>query len=110
MPDGLGRLKSQADFRRVFRDGRRLSIGPLVFWWLPGGSNEIRLGVVISKKTAKLATRRNYLRRVLRHLLMAMAKNWGDRPTGDMVVMIVSNSSRPTVEFEESSQQWLKKF
>ena len=110
MASALGRLKSQADFSRVFRSGGRLKISPLVFWHLPGEANQVRLGIVISKKTAPLATRRNYLRRVLRHLFQLTTKSWGERLVGDTVVMVVENAEHPAASFDNSIQQWLKKF
>ncbi len=47
--------------------------------------NVARLGLIVSKKTAKLATQRNYMRRVMRELFRL---NQHKLPTIDLVIQI----------------------
>ena len=47
--------------------------------------NVARLGLIMSKKTAKLATQRNYMRRVMRELFRL---NQHKLPTIDLVIQI----------------------
>lgn len=60
------RLTRKADFERVYRRGRRLRINDLLVSFLPTKNEASRLGFIVSKKISKKATRRNYIKRVLR--------------------------------------------
>lgn len=71
-PDGgrvrfprTARLLSQAQFDRVYQQGRKL-VGPgLVAWVLPSGAPSSRLGLSVSRKVGG-AVARNRVKRVLR--------------------------------------------
>ncbi|MDP3087624.1 MAG: ribonuclease P protein component [Methylotenera sp.] len=54
------------DFSSVFNFRKRISSQYLVMHYQPNSLQHARLGLVIGKKTAKLAVSRNYMRRVLR--------------------------------------------
>ncbi len=54
------------DFSSVFNFRKRIATPHLAFHYLPSQDKQARLGLVVSKKTAKLAVHRNYMRRVLR--------------------------------------------
>jgi ribonuclease P protein component len=56
------------DFSSVFNFRKRLSSQYLAMHYQPNTLQHARLGLVIGKKTAKLAVTRNYMRRVLREL------------------------------------------
>ncbi|MGB2833689.1 MAG: ribonuclease P protein component [Methylotenera sp.] len=66
------RLEKQAkmiktdDFSSVFNFRKRISTQYLAMHYLPNTYLRPRLGLVVGKKTAKLAVSRNYMRRVLR--------------------------------------------
>ena len=54
------------DFSSVFNFRKRFSLKYLVMHYQPNSVQRARLGLVVGKKTAKLAVSRNYMRRVLR--------------------------------------------
>jgi ribonuclease P protein component len=54
------------DFSSVFNFRKRISSQYLAIHYQPNALQHARLGLVIGKKTAKLAVSRNYMRRVLR--------------------------------------------
>jgi len=54
------------DFSSVFNFRKRISTQYLAMHYQPNLHNRARLGLVVGKKTAKLAVSRNYMRRVLR--------------------------------------------
>ena len=54
------------DFSSVFNFRKRISAKHLVMHYQPNVLQHPRLGLVVGKKTAKLAVSRNYMRRVLR--------------------------------------------
>jgi ribonuclease P protein component len=68
----LYRLVKQAkmiktdDFSSVFNFRKRFSLQYLAMHYQPNTLQRPRLGLVVGKKTAKLAVSRNYMRRVLR--------------------------------------------
>jgi ribonuclease P protein component len=68
----LYRLVKQAkmiktdDFSSVFNFRKRFSLQHLAMHYQPNTLQRPRLGLVVGKKTAKLAVSRNYMRRVLR--------------------------------------------
>ena len=54
------------DFSSVFNFRKRISTQYLAIHYQPNSQQRARLGLVVGKKTAKLAVSRNYMRRVLR--------------------------------------------
>ena len=54
------------DFSSVFNFRKRISLQYLAMHYQPNAQQRPRLGLVVGKKTAKLAVSRNYMRRVLR--------------------------------------------
>ena len=56
------------DFSSVFNFRKRIASNYFVIRFKPNALNKPRLGLIVAKKTAKLAVNRNYMRRVLREL------------------------------------------
>ncbi len=56
------------DFSSVFNFRKRINTPYLAMHYQPNAHQRARLGLVVSKKIAKLAVSRNYMRRVLREL------------------------------------------
>jgi ribonuclease P protein component len=60
------KLLKTDEFSSVFNFRKRISAHYLVMHYLPNTQEQARLGLVVGKKTSKLAVNRNYMRRVLR--------------------------------------------
>jgi ribonuclease P protein component len=73
------------DFSSVFNLRKRISQQHLVMRYRINDKSNPRLGLIVSKKTAKLAVQRNYMRRVLRELFRV---NQHHLPTVDLIVQI----------------------
>lgn len=73
------------DFSSVFNFRKRISHQHLVLRYRVNDTNVARLGLIVSKKTAKLAVQRNYMRRVMRELFRL---NQHHLPTVDLIVQI----------------------
>jgi ribonuclease P protein component len=62
------RLLKTDDFSSVFNFRKRISGETLVINYRNSAYHHARLGLVVSKKVAKLSVERNYMRRVLKEL------------------------------------------
>lgn len=60
------RLLKTEEFSSVFALRRLSSKAAVQVWQMPNGLPHPRLGLVVAKKTAKRANRRNYMKRVVR--------------------------------------------
>lgn|SRR3989344_3998479 len=84
------RVRQQRDFDNVYKRGRAVS-GPLFnLRFAPNRQTHSRLAFVISKKTEKLATRRNLAKRRLRSMFKEALNNI--KPGVDIVVLIKRNA------------------
>jgi len=97
LPSAL-RLKKQADFKRVLDAGLKRRFDNFLVFFRPSDLAMSRLGMVVSKKVAKQAVRRNKLRRQISQLFYPTFKQWDFPTKGDMVVMVLAN---PTQGWEE---------
>ena len=73
------RLRSQPEFQRVFQ-GKRLGSREFVLYYR--SAPIAKLGIIISKKNVKLATRRNRIKRVVREWYRL-----NDRPEQELIVI-----------------------
>ena len=73
------------DFSSVFNFRKRISNKFLVMRFKPNELAHPRLGLIVAKKTAKLAINRNYMRRVLRELFRL---NQHDIASLDLVIQV----------------------
>jgi ribonuclease P protein component len=80
------RLTRSRDFDRLYRKGQRIKIGELLIFYQPNRFSVTRLGFVVSKKVAAKASRRNYLKRVLRAAFAALPSSL--KISYDMIVSI----------------------
>ncbi len=62
----LAKMIKTDDFSSVFNFRKRISTEHLAIHYQPNMHERARFGLVVGKKTAKLAVSRNYMRRVLR--------------------------------------------
>ena len=73
------------DFSSVFNLRKRIASQHLVMRYRLNEVNLPRLGLIVSKKTAKFAVQRNYMRRVLRELFRLNQHNF---PMIDLVIQV----------------------
>ncbi len=73
------------DYSSVFNLRKRIASTYLVIRFKQNDCNHPRLGLIVAKKTAKLAVNRNYMRRVLRELFRL---NQHTLPALDLVVQV----------------------
>ena len=86
------KLVKTDDFSSVFNLRKRIANRYLVIRYRPNHKNTARLGLIVSKKTAKLAVQRNYMRRVLRELFRL---NQHQLPAMDVVVQVQKVFKKP---------------
>lgn len=60
------RLTERTDFERLFREGVRQNAGGFLFYVARRDSGPARLGIVISRRHARLAATRNAVKRIIR--------------------------------------------
>ena len=80
------------DFSSVFNLRKRIANRHLVIRYKANEHNIPRLGLIVAKKTAKLAVQRNYMRRVLRELFRL---NQQHLPEVDLVVQVQKTFEKP---------------
>ena len=93
------KLVKTDDFSSVFNLRKRVANKHLVLRYRPNNNNAARLGLIVAKKTAKLAVKRNYMRRVLRELFRLKQHQL---PAVDMVIQVQKAFEKP--EFVEVKQ------
>ena len=97
------RLKSSADFQRVYDDGRRAGDAHLLLFALPSPSAVTRAGFSVSRKHGN-AVRRNRLKRLLRE---AFRLNRHRLPAGFDFVLIPRQRDDSTLHDFAASLQTL---
>jgi len=60
------RLTSPEEFKTVFKKAKKLNFREFTVYILANGCSESRLGLAISKKSAKKAVSRNLIKRIIR--------------------------------------------
>ncbi len=86
MGDSDWRLKDAASFDAVFKGNRfRVSSPAFLFLAMENNLEQCRLGMVIGKKSIKLATHRNRTKRAIREHFRQQFKNF--TPTIDLIVL-----------------------
>ena len=89
------------DFSSVFNLRNRIANKHLVMRYRVNDNNIARLGLIVSKKTAKLAVQRNYMRRIMRELFRL---NQHNLPAMDLVIQIQNFFGR--TEFLEIKKEF----
>jgi len=111
MLKAVNRLKKKADFQRLYREGTKLRIGPLL---VIKGANTLslaRFGVVVSKKVSNKAVVRNKIRRSLSALLEPFQENqkFSGQDFIFQVVEFPDLTERPHHYFAPFVEQWSKR-
>ncbi len=78
------RLTKNREFKQVMSQGLRLADGLMAWFFLPG-SNQTKIGIVISSKVAPRAHKRNQIKRWLRGFWQ---KGLNQLPVGRLVVLV----------------------
>ena len=73
------RLLKTDDFSSVFALRRLKSRPDIQLWHKPNGLGHPRLGLVVAKKTARRANRRNYMKRTLREWFGAVGADYAEK-------------------------------
>jgi ribonuclease P protein component len=101
------RLQKKTDFDRVYKKGKRLKFGSLLIGYLPNNFSCLRLGFVVSKKISNKATRRNYLKRVMRATFSDLLKE--TNLSYDVIVsLLVDPSQSDRIQKTENSSLKVK--
>ncbi len=85
------RLHKRKDFLRIYSQGKRIYAATLVAYFLPNKLDEHRLGVTVSRKIGKAATR-NRIKRRIRELFRTSKSP--DTPCFDIVVNVRKAAAR----------------
>lgn len=105
------KLLKTDDFSSVFNLRKRIASAYLVIRFKPNLLNRPRLGLVVGKKTAKLAVHRNYMKRVLREFFRLSQHQL---PSLDLVVQVQKKFQKTEFmqikqEFEQLKQKLINK-
>lgn len=84
------RLRTPAEFTRVFKSGRRCGDGCFLVIAAPAQGPQPRLGLAVSRKVSKRAVQRNRIKRLVRE---SFRKHSADLPSLDIVVMARSGAA-----------------
>jgi ribonuclease P protein component len=100
------RLKKQADFLRVFKEGKRRNYESISVTQLTNSLGVPRFAVVVSKKVSKKAVVRNKIRRSV----LAILEPYQRLPLSEDVVITITrlpnNPSSPYRYFQPIIKQW----
>jgi ribonuclease P protein component len=81
------KLKNRKDFQKVYREGKVISSGKVVFRFFKSGLPQTRIGIVVGKAMASKSTRRNRLKRILRE---SIRQYYGQiKPNYDIIISLV---------------------
>lgn len=91
------RLKKEKDFQRVFDRGRFINSDLISVRFLANGTDDTRVGFIVSKKVSKKAVLRNKVKRMLRE---TMRENM-ERMKGGFDMIITAKSKMSKTQPEE---------
>jgi len=101
------RLKGQAEFSRILKEGQRSRGQFLVIAATPRQTKAPRVGIIVSKKVAKKAVDRNRIRRIVSHLFSHV---FTATPKFDVVVHVTGLPAATVFNsYETEIQAWQKK-
>lgn len=90
------RLRSERDYRRVYRDGSRARGGVLLVVASESGVPETRMGLSVGRRVWKRAVHRNRIRRIFRE---AFRLEYANLPQGvDLILIPAEPRLRPELE------------
>ena len=106
------RLLQQQDFKKVFEQRNVFYCSQIKIFYCLKEIQHRRLGLIVSKKTAKRAVKRNYMKRVLREWFRY---NQDHLPAGDYIFLIkrafdhsnLSLAKKELALFMKKCERWL---
>jgi len=84
----FGRLKKSWQFNKIYKDGEKYFGDLFILYILPNNTNEIRIGLTVTKKVG-ISVQRNRIKRVIREVLRSFRKI---APGYDLVVIAKKTS------------------
>jgi ribonuclease P protein component len=96
------RLKTRADFDRVFRRGRRLEGRMFTLVVAPGATEQDRLGLAVSRRAGG-AVVRNRMRRVLREVFRLVEHGESD----PLDIVVLAKPELAPCRLAEVQREWL---
>jgi len=102
------RLLSQAQFDRVYKQGRKLVAPGVVAWALPSGTAGSRLGLSVSRKVGG-AIQRNRVKRVLREAFRQI-ETPPDPPLDLVLVARPGRAPQTLADARDTLQQLLRRW
>ena len=103
MLSAKNRLQKNAQVSRVLNAGKKQKYGPLLVFTAPS-ENPAKFAVVVSKKVAKFAVKRNHLRRLTFEIIRTTLPL--DQLTGEVVVVFLYLPQDPQAEITQALKQW----
>lgn len=84
------KLKSSTEIKEILKLGQKVRGNFLTLFIRVGVFSYNRAAVIVGGKVAGSAVMRNRIRRLIFNDLETRFNNWGNRPFGDMVVMVMN--------------------
>ncbi len=78
-----GRLRKSWQFRKIYKEGDKYFSNLFILYVLPNNTQEIRVGLTVTKKVG-ISVQRNRIKRVIREVLRSLK---GIAPGNDLVVI-----------------------
>lgn len=96
------RLTQKSDFEKVYQQGRAVGGRFLLVKSRPNQLGQIRVGVVVSRKTAQKANQRNKIRRRVRQIIRSHVLS--SSSSFDLVVICRPSAQKAT--YQEMNEDW----
>ncbi|HEY6285000.1 MAG TPA: ribonuclease P protein component [Ktedonobacteraceae bacterium] len=97
------RLRKNSEFQRVKQQGRSIMSPLLVLAWMPNNVATTRVGFVVSKRIAKLAVDRNYMKRLLSEAMRGLLP----RLPGGLDIVVSARQKANTADLRILEQDML---
>jgi ribonuclease P protein component len=91
------RVRKNADFNKIFREGKKINTDFLLLKVAENNNDKSRFGFVVSKKVSKNSTTRNKIKRILREIIRK--RETEIRGGFDIVIIIKKDFSK--IKFSE---------
>lgn len=82
----VNRLKSTGDFKKIFKEGRKVVSSHFVLYTLSNGLGNSRLGISIPGANIPLSTRRNRIKRIVREFWRLRKPDYSENKDAVLVV------------------------